>query len=337
MDSGPSGAEGRQPGVLGEEEGEKAGRAEGRGPAAGRVPVSPSPSSPPGALVTLRFPPPSSEPQRPPRPALLPFRPHPPARAGPARLAVAPPEAAAAHPCGAAPTRTHGAAGALRVRLRGRRGPGRLGEKGAGKGFRSLGPSWRGDAREDETAAGSGKRRGARVVGSGARWTSLRTPRRSTFFRSLGRVVGRTGREPARGKRRATSPAGRQAPSAATCAREPSSAGGRARREARAVSFPGGRAALSPLPTLGRPAQSWAHGKNSEITFGASGPAGPAAISRTAGGSGFPLPGRLAQFRALLSLRLPDNWGGGGRVCRSWRWQPASATVEARQARPEPP
>ncbi|XP_070320234.1 uncharacterized protein [Odocoileus virginianus] len=156
VDSGPSGAEGRQPGVLGEEEGEKAGRAGGRGPAAGRVPVSPSPSSPPGALVTLRFPPPSSEPQRPPRPALLPFRPHPPARAGPARLAVAPPEAAAAHPCGAAPTRTHGAAGALRVRLRGRRGPGRLGEKGAGKGFRSLGPSWRGDAREDETAAGSG-------------------------------------------------------------------------------------------------------------------------------------------------------------------------------------
>lgn len=216
MDSGPSGGEGRQPRVLGEEEeGEKAGRAGGRGPAAGRGPRSPLPSSPPGALVTLRFPPPSSEPQRPPRPALLPFRPHPPARAGPASSSAA--RGCSGASCGAAPTRTHGAAGALRVRLRGRRGPGRLAEKGAGKGFRSLGPSWRGDAREDETAAGSGKRRGARVVGSGARrtslWTprrtSLWTPRRAAFFRSLGRVVGR---EPAGGKRTATSPAGRRAP-----------------------------------------------------------------------------------------------------------------------------
>ena len=170
MHSGPSGGEGRQPRVLGEEEeGEKAGRAGGWGPSAGRGPRFPLPSSPPGALVTLRFPPPSSEPQRPPRPAFLPFRPHPPARASPARSSAA--RGCSGASCGAAPTRTHGAAGALRVRLRGRRGPGRLGEKGAGKGFRSLGPNWRGDAREDETAAGSGKRWGARVVGSGARRT----------------------------------------------------------------------------------------------------------------------------------------------------------------------
>lgn len=55
------------------------------------------------------------------------------------------------------------------------------------------------------------------------------------------------------------------------------------------------------------------------------------------GGSGFPLPGSLAQLRALLSLHLSVNWGGSDRGCRCWRWQPASAIVEAGQARPEPP
>lgn len=98
------------------------------------------------------------------------------------------------------------------------------------------------------------------MVGRGARRAPLWAPRGATFFRTFGRVAGRrleAGEEP----RPQLGAERRELRARARFRRAP---GGRARREAGAVGFPGGGAVLSPFPALERPAQSRAHHKNSD-------------------------------------------------------------------------
>lgn len=189
--------------------GRRSGSHSGRGPSS-PFPILASPGSGDVAVpssfqqsLSARRVPPSS-----------PFAHIPPARACPARSSAARGCSGASR--GAAPTRTHGAAGAPRVRLRGRRGPGSPGVKEAGEGFQSLGPGWRGDAREDEAAAGSSKWSGARVVGRGARRAPQWAPRGATWQLSSGVSGGSRAGVARRGREAggATSPTRRGAPRA---------------------------------------------------------------------------------------------------------------------------
>lgn len=156
--------------------------------------------------------------------ALLPFRPHPPARAAAPSSAA---RAAAAHLWRGAhphPWRGWRAEGSA-PRAPGARAPQR---KGAGKGFRAWAQAG-GDAREDETAAGA-------VSGGAPEWWAAAraadvaldpAPRVASGPRAAQLLPeSQAGRWPGAGGRQADSHVPRRAPSAATCAPEPSSAGG---------------------------------------------------------------------------------------------------------------